>query len=158
MTWSKVWNYRLEAALGALIALLIGCRFSDWLSGPLRHIRDPLTLVFVVLIVVVVIIVIIAIIAVVVLTVLLSKKKKSGTKKRLPKSAKSAKAPAPKPAQIRKKTVTSFHAPDSKPTFITSYEPAPRTYTEPAPRTYNEPTAKSAPIIIEVNVEPSMRV
>ncbi len=53
MTWSKVWNYRLEAALGALIALLIGCRFSDWLSGPLRHIRDPLTLVFVVLIVVV---------------------------------------------------------------------------------------------------------
>ena len=108
--------------------------------------------------VLIVLIVVVVIVAIVVLIVMLGKKKKSGTKKRLPKSAKSAKAPVPKPAQIRTKTVTSFHAPDSKPTFITTSEPAPRTYTEPAPRTYNEPTAKSAPIIIEVNVEPSMRI
>ena len=57
-----------------------------------------------VLIVLIVVVVIIVIVAIVVLIVLLSKKKKSGAKKSMPKSAKSAKAPAPKPAQVKTKT------------------------------------------------------
>ena len=56
-----------------------------------------------VLIVLIVVVVIIVIVAIVVLIFLLSKKKKSGNKKSMPKSAKSGKAPAPKPAQPKTK-------------------------------------------------------
>ena len=56
-----------------------------------------------VLIVLIVVVVIIVIVAIVVLIVMLGKKK-SGAKKSMPKSAKSAKAPAPKPAQVKTKT------------------------------------------------------
>ena len=54
------------------------------------------------LIILIIVIVIIVIIAIIVLFMLLGKKK-SGSKKSMPKSAKSGKAPAPKPAQVKTK-------------------------------------------------------
>ena len=84
----------------------------------------------------------------------------------MPKSAKSAKAPVPKPAQVKTRAIRSIQAPTSQPTPRQSPEACPEPGSKQDPRTYNEPAPelssgqvpKPYPIIIEVNVEPSMRV